>query len=364
MLPMPKKRRRRYGTGSLFKNGRTWWLQYYVKGQRVTENSKLVDRVAADDLLKQRVAEAAAGQIISAPGRVTVGEICFLVLADNRLRRLRDSKTVEWRYKAHIEPAFAKFQSNRLTGTQIRSYIEDRRAAGASDATINRELSILRRAYTLAMREDPPLVHRAPYIPKLEEDNARQGFLEREQFEKLLEGLPASLKALFVCGYHTGTRKGELRKIRWEQVDFEARLIRLIAAQTKGKKPRTLPIYGDMERWLRVQRETACGSPWVFHGTPKSKPVSSKLYGWAEACERAGLGGLLFHDLRRSAVRNMKRAGIQDKVAMEISGHKTRSVFDRYNIVDEGDIGNAGEKLESYFEQRKAEQGAKLKRVK
>ena len=72
---MPKNRRRRYGTGSLFKNGRTWWLQYYVKGQRVTENSKLEGRDAAEDLLKQRVADVAAGEITGAPSRVTIAEI-------------------------------------------------------------------------------------------------------------------------------------------------------------------------------------------------------------------------------------------------------------------------------------------------
>jgi len=359
---MPRHRRRRYGTGSLFKHGRTWWLQYYWHGQRVTENSKLEDRAAAEDLLRRRVAEAAAGEITGSVGNATVAEICNLVMADNRLRKLRDAKTVEWRYEAHLKPALGKIQAHRLTSAHIRRYVDDRRAAKASDATINRELSILRRAYTLAMREDPPFVRKAPYIPKLEEDNARQGFLELEQYERLLEELPASLKALFVCGYHTGARKGELRRLRWEQIDFDASLIRVAKCQAKAKKARTLPIYGDMERWLRSQQENAGGSPWVFFGAPKSKPVSTKLYGWAEACERAGLPGLLFHDLRRSAVRNMKRAGVPDKAAMEI--HKTRSIFDRYNIVDEGDLGDAAQKVTAYFDERKAQRAARLKRIK
>jgi integrase len=361
-MPMPQKRRR-YGTGSLFLNGRTWWLRYYSNGQRVTENSQLEDRSAAEDLLKQRVAEAAAGQIEISAGRATIADLCELVLADHRLRKLRDAKTVEWRCLAHVKSTLGKIQASRATAKHIGSYIEDRRSARASDSTINRELSIVRRAYTLGMREDPPIVRKAPYIPKLEEDNVRQGFLEPEQYEQLLAELPANLKALFVCAYHTGARKNELRRALWEQVDFESGMIRLTVGQTKSKKARTLPIYGDMERWLRMQQESAKGSRWVFHGAQK-KPVSSKLYGWTEACERAGLPELKFHDLRRSAVRNMKRAGVQDKVAMEISGHRTRSIFDRYNIVDEGDLGNAAQKLEQYSKQRKAERAAKLKRVK
>jgi integrase len=141
-------------------------------------------------------------------------------------------------------------------------------------------------------------------------------------------------------------------------------MIRLPASQTKTKKPRTLPIYGDMRRWLEHQRATCpADCVWVFYGA-RSHPVDNHLNGWTEACERAGLPSLLFHDLRRSAVRNMKRAGIQDKVAMDITGHRTRSIFDRYNIVDEADVRSAGERLEEYAKQRKQERAARLRRVK
>jgi integrase len=180
----------------------------------------------------------------------------------------------------------------------------------------------------------------------------------------VLEELPARLKALFVCGYHTGARKNELRRIEWSQVDLNAGLIRLPASQTKNKRPRTLPIYGDMRRWLERQRETCPENcTWVFHGA-HSHPVDSHLNGWPEACERAGMPGLLFHDLRRSAVRNMKKAGLQDLEAMRISGHLTRNVFDRYNIIDEDDLAAAGKRLEDYAAKRKQERAAKLRLVK
>lgn len=108
----------------------------------------------------------------------------------------------------------------------------------------------------LGYEAEPKLVYQLPVIHKLPEDNVRLGFLEADQYERLLEELPANLTALFVCAYHTGARKNEMRRIEWPQVDFAARLIRLSGGQTKNKRPRTLPIYGDMKRWLERQRET------------------------------------------------------------------------------------------------------------
>jgi integrase len=202
-------------------------------------------------------------------------------------------------------------------------------------------------------------VRRAPYITKLEEDNVRQGFIEQGQYLALRAALPDHLKALLVVGYHCGNRLGELRKLCWSQVDMEAGEIRIEKSQAKSKKPRTLPIYGDMVEWLEWQRERSKGDH-VFSWKQPAKRVEAKEKGWAEACTAAGLDGLHFHDLRRSAVRNMERAGIPRHVAMQISGHRSESVYRRYDIVVEGDLKAAGEKLAAYHQQ----QAPKLRRVK
>jgi integrase len=351
------------GTGTIYLRGNVWWMQYYVRGQLVQSTTGFTERADADNLLKQRIGEVAAGRHVGLE-RTTIADLCRLVFEDHRLRNLRDAAHLEWRYKANVDPLLGRILASRFGQTQVRQYVASRRAMGVCDATINRELAIVRRGFRLGAQEDPPLVQRQPVIPMLEENNVRQGFLEQDQYERLLEQLPLNLKALFVCGYHTGARKNELRRMQWEQVDFEGGVIRLPASQTKTKKARTLPIYGDMRRWLENQRATCpAGCAWVFHGA-HNRPVDNHLNEWSAACERAGVPGLLFHDLRRSAVRNMKRAGIQDKVAMDISGHRTRSVFDRYNIIDEADVRGAGQRLEEYVKQRKQEQAAQLRRVK
>ena len=292
------RRRRPKGTGSIFRRGRIWFIQYFWEaGQRRRESSYSEDREKAKQLLDKRLGEIATGQYRStAAEQATVGDLIDLVVEDCKFRKLRFAAVVEWRAKAHLE-SLRKLPAIKFVATEVKRYVTARRAEGAEDSTINRELAIIRRGFTLAKQSEPPLVHRVPYIPKLEEDNVRQGFLEPEQYEKVLESLPQRLKALFVCAYHVGTRKGELRKIQWPQVDLDAGLIHLTARQTKGKAARSLPIYGEMEWWLRKQWESrAPECPWVFHH--RGMPVGAQLTGWREACQRAGLPELLFHDLR------------------------------------------------------------------
>jgi integrase len=244
----------------------------------------------------------------------------------------------------------------KLTSRDIREYIEARKST-ASNGTINRELSILRRTYNLGALEDPPLVYRVPRIPKLKEDNIREGFIENHQYRAILSFLPAPLQPVFAMAYHLGLRKGELLNIRRDWVDLAAGLIFVNGRVTKNGKPKTVPIYGDMRAWLDMAL-TSCQL-----SSPKSKclfvwedgkPIKDFRASWEKACELAGVPGLLFHDLRRTAVRNLIRAGVSEKVAMAISGHKTASMLWRYNITDTRDIQEAGRRMQLYLEQQQS----------
>ncbi|MGO9338431.1 MAG: site-specific integrase [Terracidiphilus sp.] len=220
----------------------------------------------------------------------------------------------------------------------------------------------------------------APQIRHLsEKGNARQGFFADADFRALTAKLPKYLRDFVQFGYLTGWRKGEIASLRWS--DVEGDVVRLRAENAKNGEGRSVTLSGDladlMER-RKVQRqvETKTGvllSAYVFH--QKGEPVGDFRKAWATACVAAGLGqfvcdrcnqrvdghtcdscnrearyvGRIFHDFRRTAVRNMVRAGVPERVAMTISGHKTRSIFDRYNIVNEADVREAMRRTQSYL---------------
>ncbi len=345
--------RRPRGTGCIYLQGRVWWVKYYRGGDPFYESSGSTSRADAERLLKRRQGEIATGRFAGlGPERICVAELLELVRNDYRENNRASADTMAWRAEKHLEPALGKVRAIEFGSQHIKRYIAQRRQEGGADGTINRELSVLRRGFSLAARQDPPLVTRSPFIPRLAESNVRTGFINAEQYSKLRDALPGHLKALFVIGYHTGARLGELRQIRWDQVDLMAGEIRLAGPQTKNRRPRTLPVYGEMRTWIEWQRAELDQTPypdcpWVFHYL--NRPIGGHLRGWQKACTEAGIPGLRFHDLRRSAVRNMERAGVPRNVAMAISGHRTESVYRRYDIVSRQDLVTAAHKLEVYL---------------
>lgn len=248
-----------------------------------------------------------------------------------------------------------------ITTADTRAYVASRQETKPASASVNRELSILKRAFRLSLQAGKLLF--MPHIPMLSESgNARTGFFERSQFEVVRNSLPPWFQPVAVFAYHTGWRvPSEILTLEWRQVDRGQCLVRLDGAQAKNRKGRVFP-YGTLPelcdtikaQWAeteRVQKERDTICPFVFHhdgkpfldrGGDACKPFRKA---WATACKTAGCPGRLLHDFRRTAVRNLVRAGIPEKQAMELTGHKTRSVFDRYDIVNEADLQNAVSRL-------------------
>ncbi len=333
-----------------------WWIQFYRHGERIAESAKTRSKKEAERLLKRREGEVVTGMSVG-PEKLRVSDLLDLLLEDYRLQDHKSLVITEQRLEKHVRPRVGDIRAARFGSSNVKRYIADRR--GAEPATINRELAIIRRAFALAIQHDPPLVARAPFIMSLTERNVRTGFVEHNQYKAICHELPDDIRPLLVVGYHVGNRKGELLMLQWTQVDLIHNEIRLNAGETKNDAGRVLPIYGDMIGELSIRQTQALqiGCPWVFHR--EGKRVQRFEKSWASACERAGCPGLLFHDLRRSAVRNMVRAGIPEQVAMKISGHKTRAIFGRYDIVSGRDLKTAAAKMEVYLDAQPSKKPSK-----
>jgi integrase len=171
--------------------------------------------------------------------------------------------------RSHLVPFFGEIRAADFTTQHIKRYVAQRRKEEAQNATINRELAIVRRAFRLGAKCDPPKVARIPYVQLLKESNVRTGFLEYERYVALRNELPWYIRPLFVTAYQVGGRRGELTSIEWSQVDFNSSQIRLHASEPKNEEARTLPIYGEMREWLIMAQEIRdqdfpkCS--WVFY---------------------------------------------------------------------------------------------------
>jgi integrase len=361
------------GMGSLLLRGTTWWACYYVSGKEHRESARqpaegFRDGSLADAkrLLRKRVGEIQSQQYVAPDAkRLTFEELRDGALSDYTRRGLRSRATAACRF-ANLARHFAGQRVPQITTARLLAYQDVRRGEGAAHGTINRELIALHRAFVLARKANKLKAAMVPEFPdRLEESAPRQGFLEHGLFVAVREALVANQATdhadVFEFAYYSGWRRQEMHSLPWRMVDLAANVLRLDPAFSKTKKGRVLPIPSPLrvvlERRL-ARRRIDC--PLVFH--VDGQPMGDWRKKWAKAviaagCVRlvAGQAGharpvpaLVLHDCRRTAVRNLVRAGVPDKVAMTFTGHRTRSVFDRYNIVSERDLRDAGDKLAAY----------------
>jgi len=276
----------------------------------------------------------------------------LMVIAADR-RSLRD---IKMRFRRHVLPFFEGRKAASITPVDIQEFIlhrkkgdEEKEIKAASNAEINRELAAIKRAFSLGLQNRK--VMQRPYIPTLKERNVRTGFFEREPFESVRKNMPEVLRGLVTFFYITGWRFSEVLSLKWHQVDLKVGRVYLEAGTTKNEDARVFPFTDELREVLEAQRKHTekiqkgqgqiC--PWVFHR--EGKQVKSFRRSWLTACKKAGVPGRIPHDFRRTAVRNLVRAGVPEQVAMKMTGHKTRSVFERYNIVNDADLEEAARRL-------------------
>jgi len=267
-------------------------------------------------------------------------------LEDYVLQRYRSMSTAKPRV-GHLRAVFGTATTDDITGDAVRRYQLRRRADGAEAATINRETSALSRMLHLAIRRG--LLDRMPVFPnRLEENPPRQGFFEHDEYVKVRAELPLPYQDVLDFAYYSGWRRNEILYLTWDDVDRTGGVIRLSPQRSKTKTGRVLPISAPLSLVLdrRAERRLP-GDARVF----RRDGVAVRVWRHAlrDACQRAGVPHRLLHDCRRTAARNLVRAGVPERVAMLLTGHKTRAVFDRYNIVNERELLSAGERLAAYL---------------
>jgi integrase len=366
-----------YGTGNLWlrKSKRhpkgEYWLRYRdASGRQRTENSQFCEccdkraEAKATGLLAQRIGEVRTGMLPSPKAaRALVEDLAQALLKAKRVALLQKipeglpEPTRVWRersaakliadaerrWSVNLKASFGDRKAALVTTEDLNAYVIARHDAGAKNATINREMAFLRRAFKMGYEARPRLVADVPAFPAKLPESARTGFIEDTAFKKLLTALKEpGLHAMVLTAYRLGFRMSELKNLLVLQV--AGGWIVLFAGATKNSRARKVPMPLDVREAVEACCVGKKPEEHVFTWS-NGKPILDFRAAWVKACKEAGVAGLRFHDLRRSATRNIIRKGVAATVAMRITGHLTRAVFDAYDVTADQDLLSAAERI-------------------
>ena len=337
------------GDGRLYREAgsRYWWCAYYVHGKEVRQSTRETDERRAKRVLRRHMADVLRGECIPHEHRVTLGDLVAMVRADYDVHQRRSRTTVNYPLKHLTTQLGAETPALALTSDRLDQYILNRRAEGASNASIRIELAMLSKGFTLAVRARKLRIK--PYIPKPEGDPSRirEGFFTRDEVDRLCAHLPDVLADVVRFLFCSAWRVGEVRTLEWRNYDRTEGAIRLRPERSKTKRGRVLPLVGELAAIIarRVDaRRLDC--PYIFHD--QGRPIGDFRKAWRAACAAVGLSGRIVHDLRRSGVRHLIHAGVDPHTVMAFSGHRTPSMLKRYHIIALDDLRAAAAKGDTY----------------
>ena len=345
------------GFGRIFRrpnqpNGDLWIAYYSHGGERRESVKKVLGKLSiterdAERLLDRRLREKLAGQAPPTKA-LTVKQLCTAYAAHCRVKGIRGlarhlqavKQVVEWLGHERADQLTLPRLEQAVAEYQTKEYVVRKERRRYSPGTIKTRLYVLHAAlaYGHAHLGLPPI----PAFPKLRVANTRYGLIDEAELERIVAHLPEPAQDAVAFGSLTGWRVGEVRGLTWGRVDLQAGLVRLDTSKTGEGRVRPL-VEPELRTLLEKRwRLRAIGCHFVFHRD--GRPLSDTWLGtaWRKACARAGLPGRYFHDLRRSAYRDLvSRAGVDLVTAMELVGHKSLNVAKRYNVVETGRLTRA-----------------------
>lgn len=349
------------GRGAIRKLGRRYYIRYSVNGRRIDEATDAANETEARRLLNERLGDVSKGATPSAASRVKVSELYADLKADYR-NKAQDLGTLGVRWK-HLEAAFGRDLARSITHSRMQAYVDLRREAGAAEQTIKNEIAVLRRMMRLGYAQGK--VAQLPSVPTIKPNNVRPVFFEDDEFEKVVEALREVIEEgpnignqwlvpYVIAVRWVGTRRNEFLRIERRQVDLRNGKVTLDVGTTKNGDGRIFylpaPALTAVRAWDQetqaLERRQGIIVRHMFHRRGRG-PIAEFPYAvWHAACDRALPGDRRVpHDFRRTAARSYRRSGVSEGVVMKILGHKTRSIFERYNIKNEDDLREAAQKV-------------------
>lgn len=253
---------------------------------------------------------------------------------------------------------FGDYIVNTIKPVDLENYQAQREKEGLSKAYIDSHITAARTMINKAFDNDlvgGDIVKVFKRVDKLlkKGENARDRILSKEEFDKLVEALPAHTKAIFLTGFYTGMRKGEVLNLTWDKVDLKARMIRLHADDTKESKKKRVPICDELKAILdRIPKAIHDNHVFLFKG----KPIKDIRTALKNACEKVGIAygrgnkdGFVFHDTRHCHNTIARRAGVASSVRRSIHGHASEEMDYRYDTVEDNDLRQAAQQIEAYW---------------
>lgn len=355
-------------------DGKVWWQARLYHKKKEWRSQAVPTKKEARDIYNAKKSSFREAEYFPAvyqakqAQRVTVADLTTMVVQDYRRQGHRTLKEAIQLADFWVQLAGAT-RAIDITGRTLTAWADQWLQEGLAPSTVNNRMNKLLRGYTLAIDEDPPRLFARPKWKPLPAGPPRAGWMEWPTFAQVRRQAPTWVRVPITLAYWTGMRMGEVLRLRWDQLAFYHPIERVAFQldRTKNKELRTIVWTGDLyevlAHWRHMTDTMAPLCPWVchWHGTR----IGTIDTAWKTACVASGVGagtwhkgkgywtdyqGPLLHDFRRTAVRNLDRAGVSRDIARKITGHKTDSIYSRYNIVSEEDLAEAGAQVVEYVE--------------